>query len=415
MNNEINNAYNVLTRIYNGEYLQQALMNYNVEPLATKIVYGVLDNDVRLDYYVSCLTSAKPDRKTALVVKIGIYLIDYIDSMPNYAAVSECVDLVESIGKKQLKPFVNATLKRYISRKIELPTNKYERMSVEYSKPLWLVKAYCKQYGEDTAINLMTSKSTTYEHARANTRKITTMELEEVLKSRKMDFAKSDLGFFIRNDRAARDLFDLGLITYQSLSSMWAVKALSLKSGDNALDLCAAPGGKAVYISELAKSGSVIAADLHPHRVELIKSYAARLGANNLETAINDALVLNQDWFVKFDCVLCDVPCSGLGVVNKKPDILLNKSMADIEELSVIQYNIINNAIEYLKVGGALVYSTCTTLREENYNVIGKTLKLRDDVRLDTMDIPYANEGWAQIMPSGTTDGFFIARLIKIK
>lgn len=419
MNKVITESYNALYAIYSGKsYLSQALnsVDREVMPEVTKIIYGVLENNIRYDYYISKLVTEKPNNKLIIVIKLAMYALEYMDSIPDYAVINECVELTAEIGKKQLKGFVNATLKQYLSNKPELPKNRYERISVESSMPLWLVKLYCKQYGEDTAIQLMTAKLDEREHIRANLRKLTHNDLRRLLDERGIEFSESldGLGFYVRNSRNVRDLFDLGLITMQSLSSMLVVKALSLKANSTVLDMCAAPGGKAIYMSETADNLDIIANELHPHRAELIRLYVERMDARGITVTVGDASQLNLKYIGKFDYVLCDVPCSGMGVIGKKPDILLNKTFEDILKLNELQYTLLNNAIEYLKPNGVVVYSTCTTLREENYNVVGRTLKERSDVALEVMDIPFENNGSVQLLPTDGMDGFFIAKLRKI-
>lgn len=418
MNRALIAAYDALYNIYiGGEYVQQALnrINADVLPSVTKMVYGVLENDVRLSYYVSTTFNKKPDNKTLIVLKLGMFIIDNMDSIPDYAAINECVELIERAGKKQLKGFVNAALKQYSVNGVQEPRNKFERISVEYSVPLWLVKAYCKQYGEETARVIMQRDGNECEHVRANERKITRHELGEILKQRNIEFKETQYGYYVRNSRTLRDLFDLGMITFQSLSSILVVLALGVTGKSKVLDLCSAPGGKAVLINETAPQSHITACELHEHRIELIKSYINRMSADNITVMQNDATVVNENFTEQYDYILCDVPCSGLGVAFKKPDIYLRKTMENVQELAEMQYRILNNAIEYAVNGGVIVYSTCTTLREENYNVIGRTLKARSDVVLEKMDIPFDNDGSIQLLPNGETDGFFIARLRKIK
>lgn len=419
MNKVITESYNALYAIYSGKtYLSQALnsVDREVMPEVTKIIYGVLENNVKYEYYISKLVTENPNNKLKIVIKLAMYVLECMDSIPDYAVINECVELTAEIGKKQLKGFVNATLKQFLTNKPSLPNNRHERISVEYSMPLWLVKSYCKQYGEETAIQLMTAKLDEREHIRANSRKLTHKDLARLLDDRGIEYSESldGLGYFVRNSRNVRDLFDLGLITVQSLSSMIVVKALSLEANSTVFDMCSSPGGKAIYMAETADNLDIIANELHPHRAELIKSYVERMDAKGITVTVSDASQLNAEYIGKFDFVLCDVPCSGMGVIGKKPDILLNKTFDDILKLSELQYTLLNNAIEYLKPNGVVVYSTCTTLREENYNVVGRTLKERDDVTLEAMKIPFENNGSVQLLPTDGMDGFFIARLRKI-
>jgi 16S rRNA (cytosine967-C5)-methyltransferase len=186
---------------------------------------------------------------------------------------------------------------------------------------------------------------------------------------------------------------------------MLAVQAMGIREGDNVLDACAAPGGKSVYISELT-SATVLASDIHPHRVELIKKYALRMGADNVKAEVRDAAIFDPTLQETFDYILADVPCSGLGVIGKKPDILINYDKRDIANLSITQYNILCNVSRYVKRGGIILYSTCTTLYEENEGVIERFYRENNGYE------PAGEEKYINFLPdSKGRDGFFIARI----
>lgn len=420
MNKDFRLAFDVLDKVFReGAYgnilLGEVLDKADNRGLLTKLVYGVVENDITLSYYISKLVTTKPQKKLLTILKLGVYMLKYMDSIPNHAVVYEMVDLCAYANKKAQAGFVNATLKKCIDYDFVLPSDPKERLSVEYSIPLWLVKAYYKQYGEQVANQIIKTKPSTLEHIRNNARKISLDELKAVLACKGVEYEQSSVGgLFVKNCKEVSDLFEQGMLTYQAVASILVGKACAVKNGDKVLDLCSAPGGKAVYISELANNLSITACDLYPHRVESIRDYAKRMNVKNIQAMVNDGLVKNQDFVQKFDVVLADVPCSGLGVAGKKGDIYLNKSMEDVTALSEIQYQILNNAIDYAKSGGVIVYSTCTLLREENYNIIGKTLKYRQDVTLEKMNIGIENKGFIQLLPDGKgMDGFFIARLRK--
>ena len=200
------------------------------------------------------------------------------------------------------------------------------------------------------------------------------------------------------------DLNSAGKVTIQSKTSMLTCEELHPDNGDQILDLCAAPGGKSVYMAELA-SCAVTACDIHPHRVELIESYKRRLGVENVKTLVHDATKENKAFIDKFDKVLCDVPCSGIGVANKKPDIYLNMTNESIKDLPNIQYKILNTAKLYVKKGGVLVYSTCTTLPQENKDIIDKFLKENNDFEIVSQkQYLQDNEG---------IDGFYVAKMVR--
>ena len=419
MNKEFRLAYDVLDKVYKDNAYSNIMLNEVLymadnKALLTKIVYGVLEKNITLDYYIAKLTKNMPQRKIKTILKIGLYVLMFMDNIPDYACVNDVVDLCTHANKEVNKGFVNAVLKSALTTKVDLPNDKLECISIETSTPLWLVKAYFKQYGETTAKEILFAEKTTYEHIRANKRMVSDEELVAYLLRKNIDNTPSGYGgYYVTNSPFVRKLFDDGVITYQSPSSMLACKAMGVVNNSKVLDMCSAPGGKAVYLSELAKNVSVMACDLYPQRVEKILEYAKRMKALGITARQMDATVHDDSMVEKFDFVLCDVPCSGLGVAHKKPDIYLNKTYEGVCQLAEIQERILNNGIDYAKSGGVIIYSTCTTLREENYNVIGKTLKLRKDVVLEEMKIDKDNKGFIQLLPDKGVDGFFIARLRK--
>lgn len=328
----------------------------------TKVFYGVIEKDVYLNYALSSLVKQSPQPKVALVMKIGLYQLYFTDQAP-YAVVSASVDLVKSIGKKEVAGFVNATLKNY--KKVLFPkqTDKINYLSVFGGVPVWLAKKLSGEYGFDQALEMLRCKLTDKTHVRNNPEVIS----KEELKTKYGLTDESEYGFFVGAEQLKKMAPDE--YTVQSLSSMKAVKAyLGDLSRGSVLDVCAAPGGKSVYI---AQSGNftVTACDIHEHRVELIKKYAARMKVNIL-TVLNDAEKDNKKWHDMFDVVVCDVPCSGIGVIRSKPDVLLNRKESDIPVLAKSQKKILEVSAEYVKPGGRLCYSTCTVLKEENEKVV---------------------------------------------
>lgn len=418
MNKDFRLAFDVLDKVYKDNAYGNIMLNEvaymaNNKALLTKLVYGVLEKNITLEYYISKLVKTKPQRKIQTILKLGLYILKFLDGIPDYACVNDVVDLCSYANKETNKGFVNAVLKSALTTEIEMPTDKFEAISIQKSVPLWLVKAYFKQYGEVVAMEILNATSWTYEHIRANKRMISNEELIAYFIRKNIDYKPSEYGgFYVVNSPVIRKLFDDGVITFQSPSSMLVCKAMAVSAGAKVLDLCSSPGGKAIYLTELAKNVKVTACDLYPQRVAKINEYATRMKAIDITAKQMDATVRDESLVGKFDYVLCDVPCSGLGVAHKKPDIYLNKSFDGVLELAKIQEQILNNGIDYCKDGGVIIYSTCTTLREENYNIIGKTLKTRN-VILETMDIDIENQGFVQLLPNKGIDGFFIARLRK--
>lgn len=403
-------AYDILAKIYKEDAFSSIELNKRIsgasnQAIVTRLVYGVLQKDTELEYYLSEFTQKRPNKSVAVLLKEAMYCLLYMDSFPDYAVVDESVDLCEKIGKRQLKGFVNGVLKSFISagKRAELPKDKDERLSVTASVPLWLVRAYIRQYGFDKTQEFLSVDEFTKEHIRNNSRFWTLAQLQSALDEHGIAYIESSAGgLFVDNCAYVKELSAQGKITYQSMTSMLAVQSLEVKNGEKMLDLCAAPGGKSVYASELADI-EITACDIHEHRLELIKAYVSRMKAKGIKTVLNDATEYNDGFYSAFDKVLCDVPCSGLGVAGKKPDIYLRSSMQKVMELSEVQYKILSNAARYVKSGGRLVYSTCTTLREENYNVVGKFVKENPEWQV------LRHENY---LPDGKgCDGFFIAVL----
>ena len=409
---ELKIAYDTLLNIYQNEAyasleLSKQIKDINNKALVTKLVYGVLEHDIELDYYISKLCQKKPKNVIILVLKLGMYVIKYMDSIPDYAAVSNTVDLTKEIGKKEVSGFVNAVLKKFATTEIELPKDEIKSISIKYSVPEFIVREYIASFGKAKTLDILERTEFEYEHFRVNNTKTS---MEDVIK----DLIQNNIyyildedntdAFFAKNEKFMQDLYAAGKVTIQSKTSMFTARIVKAGNDENILDLCAAPGGKSVYMSQLSNC-RITACDIHPHRLDLIKSYINRMGAKNIDVVLNDATILNESFIGKYDRVLCDVPCSGLGVAHKKPDIYLGMTKDSIKDLPNIQYKILDNASKYLKDNGVqtIVYSTCTTLKQENRNVIDRFLKVHKDFNL-IEDM--------QILPDGSgQDGFYIAVL----
>ena len=402
-------AYDILSSVYLDKAyasleLSKQIDKANKKEFVVSLVYGVIERDIELDYYIAKLCSKKPKNALIILLKLGMYQIKYMNSIPTYAAVSNTVDLCKEIKKQELTGFVNATLKNFANNKIELPKDKFERMSIEYSAPKFIVKEYVEEYGMDSAKAMLSKSNFNLENFRV-THKYSIEELITLLKENKIEYIDSLPNcVFAKNDKIMHDLYSAGKVTIQSKTSILTAEIVDPKDGDKVLDLCAAPGGKSIYMAELAKC-EVTACDIHPHRVELIESYKRRVGVENVKTCVLDATKENKEFIDKFDKVLCDVPCSGLGVAKKKPDIYLNMTKESIKDLPNIQYKILNNAKLYVKKGGNLVYSTCTTLPQENKDVIAKFLSENSN-----FEKVYEKQ-FLQV--DETLDGFYICQMVR--
>lgn len=426
MRKHIDSAYKILSKVYqDGTYSNMAFLGERVSDMSTRLVYGTLEENVKIDYILSQLIEKKPQKSVLTLLKIGTYALLNLSDVPKFAIVSECVEVAKSNGKGGASGFINAVLKKVADGKYSLPKESDENyLSVTYSKPQWFCDKLEKQYGKDIARSILSAKSTTLEHIRINSRMATESDVEFLLKKNKTDFKKSDVGgYIVKANDAVRHMFDKGLVTFQSPSSILAVKALGVTDGAQILDICSAPGGKAVYMSELCPHGKVIACDLYPHRVTLIQKYKNRMHTPNVKAVQADACVLNEEWKDAFDFVLCDAPCSCLGTFKKHPDVFLNKDESCISELATTQRQILENAAKYLKVGGAMVYSTCTLFEEENENVVHDFLEKNVDFVLEHISglekidggKYLDNKGMIQILPHDEYDGFFIAKIRRVK
>ncbi|MDE7279732.1 MAG: 16S rRNA (cytosine(967)-C(5))-methyltransferase RsmB, partial [Oscillospiraceae bacterium] len=369
--------------------------------------------------------SSKPlhklDASVLNILKIGLYQLLYMDSVTDSAAVNESVILAKQCGKASAAGFVNAVLRNFIrdGKKINFPDDKIERIGIEFSCGLDLVKKFCGDYSFEQAEDLL--KASVIPHKtflRVNTLKATAANL--ISEFEKMGISVKacsvtkgclEANGFGGVERC--ELFQKGFFHVQDLSSQLCCKVLNPRSGDTVIDLCAAPGGKSFTITEMmGGKGRVIACDIHSNRVNLIKNGAERLGLS-IEAVKNDAKVFNG-CFPKADKVLCDVPCSGFGVIRSKPELKYT-DLKSISRLPEVQYEILCTASEYLKSGGELVYSTCTLNRDENDSVIDLFLdKHRNFSAVDIME-EYGNSGYkTTIFPKDFgCEGFFISKIRK--
>lgn len=385
------------------DILAGANMDARDNALATTIAMGVMKNALYLDNIIANLSSVKLKKLSVWIhniLRIGIYSLKFLDRIPVSATVNECVRLSRRYGHHASAGFVNAVLRSSVSSGDFLPEDKGSTryISIKYSLPEWLVEKWQKEgYGEEffAAINLQPPVT-----VRLNTLKCTSLP-ESFMKIPSLPHGYNYIeGGSVENT----PLFKEGAIAVQDGASQMAVAALRVKKGMRVLDLCSAPGGKTAYIAQLMEnSGEVVSCDIHEHKLELIKSNLNRLGITNTTVMLNDATLLREDFKDSFDRVLADVPCSGLGVLRRKPDIKWTKSEFANEELVKIQRKIFENAALYVKKGGILVYSTCTVNRNENEDALYSFLSAHPEFILIEK---------RQLLPhTDNTDGFFYAAL----
>ena len=402
--------------------------------LATEIVYGVIENKYYLDYIIDKLSKIKTQKLSTYVkilLRMGIYQIAFLNSISDYAAVNETVNLVKKYDKRS-SGFVNAILRNIIRNKEELLNVDIENddimyLSTKYSYSPWMIKNFINSFGKDFTEDLIEANNEKPSiYLRTNTLKITRDELIEKLKENGLKAYKVsmvDEAIKVENlkDIENNDLFKEGLFTIQDISSMIASKVLNPKEDSMALDVCSAPGGKTTHIATLMKNtGKVISRDVFEHKLKLINNTVNRLGLTNVEVQNFDASILDENSIDKFDYVLADVPCSGLGIIRRKPEIKY-KLKKEIKDLPIIQRKILDNASKYVKVGGNLLYSTCTILDSENIEVINSFLNENNNfelVPIDEVNVDLDNQekGYLKIYPNiHGMDGFFISKLKRVR
>lgn len=361
--------------------------------LVTELIYGVTKNRFALDHIIMQFSRIKLKKMTPWIkniLRMGIYQMYFMDKIPHSAACNECVKLSKKYAHTASSGFVNGVL-RSVSRNINtisFPSkeNPYEYLSVKYSYPLWLTKKLVEQYGFDKSEDFMKESNKSHPvNLRVNNLLTTRDELISILSDEGISACSSSLNpncltveGKINIDQSPS--YKKGLYSLQNISSFNAVCELAPISGDFVMDICAAPGGKSCATAELMKNiGTVLSFDIYEHKIELIKKSAARLGINIISVAKNNGCELLTEYTEKADKVILDAPCSGIGVIHKKPDIKWTRQESDIAELSLIQTQLINTACSYVKHGGILMYCTCTILKEENEDIISKFLKTHND------------------------------------
>lgn len=412
MNSYIEPSYKILTKIFKeNSYSSLAINQGELNNAITKIVYGVLEKNIELEYIINQLCTKKPQKSIEIIFKIAIYCILYMNAIPNFAIVNETVDFTKKIGKKGVSGFVNAVLKKVANSDFELPkegdSNYFE---IHYAKPQWFVDLLIKNFGKEKMIEILAKPFFQYVHIRPNTNKLDYSDLKNLLSEDKNLIRESNIGGFVcKNTEKIKKVFKKGQITYQSPSSMVAVEAMGVFDGASVLDLCSAPGGKSVFIAEKNPNSKIVACDIHPHRIELVKSYAKRMDTPNIETKLTNAINFDKEFEEKFDFVLVDAPCSCLGTFRKHQDVFLQHNMNSVFELAKIQKKILENAKKYVKKGGVLLFSTCTLTKEENDQNTEFVLNDSNFV-LEEMKIPYKNNGTLQILPKAEWDGFYLAK-----
>ncbi len=360
------------------KFLSDTELSSADKSLVTAIFYGVLDRTITLDYVLSKHIKS-PLKKVAPFalenLRIALYQIMFMNKIPDSAAVNEAVKIIKNSKFKHLSGFVNGVLRNILRDDIVLPNgNDIKSLGIRYSCPDWIIESFVNDYGIDNTIALLDSSlESPPVMLRVNTLKTTKNELCEILFNEGVSTRQATLENAVEVvggiDVTSSVAYKNGLFHVQDIASQTVVSKLSPNKNERVLDVCAAPGGKTFTMAQyMENSGQIIACDLYEKRVDLIKKGAKRLSLNNILAIKQDATVKN-DSFGQFDAILCDVLCSGLGVIRRKPEIKY-KDLSDYSDITDIQIKILEVASNYLKPNGRILYSTCTLRRCENEDII---------------------------------------------
>lgn len=381
-------------------------------------VKGTIRNTILLDYYIDMLAKngvKKIKNRTLVIIRLGIYSIMEMDSIPDRVAVSETVALAKKVGRGS-EGFVNAILRSFLRKRneLELPddSDRIRYLSTKYSYNEKLAAMFIEQYGHEEGVRLMEAMNRAPELSlRCNSLKTDRDDVIAMLAQNGITATAAEgtrCGLIVHSGSPVSDrLFDEGIYSVQGISSISAVECLSPERGSRVLDMCAAPGGKSAAIAEMMDDdGTVVSCDIYEHRLRLIEENRKRLGIGSIETELLDGTVRNDDFTDSFDYVLADVPCSGLGVIGSKPEIKIKADPDGFEGLYDIQKRILQNAFTYTKPGGYFMYSTCTLNRHENDEIIDDFLQshLFVDAEIVEKDL---------ILPYNNHTGFFYCKMRK--
>ena len=438
-------ALKTLYRINNeGAYSNIALdeeINKNAQKLNAKdigliseIVYGVITWKLTIDEIIKKYSKIRLKKISPWILdilRLSIYQIVFLNKIPKSAAVNEGVNLAKRYGHRSSSGFTNAILRKVEKQDYEDFKNikdDKERLSKQYSMPLWIIDELADEGLEIEKIEKICSSSNIRPKVsiRVNTLKTNKEELKQILEKENIKTTDGILEDFLILDKAKNieksESFKNGLFTVQDEAAGLTALILNPKKGEKILDACSSPGGKTTYIAQLVENdGQIVAFDIHEHRTKLVEQTTKRLGINIIETKVQDASKFDEKYENKFDKILLDVPCLGIGVLRRKPDIKWQKKKEDVKEISEIQYKILECCSKYLKSNGELVYSTCSILKEENENLVKRFLKNNKEFELEKIKILDKNffknylkdEQFLQVYQNENTDGFFICKLSK--
>lgn len=420
MDNNRKTAYQTLLDVESKKAYSNIALNHKIAvnkpgspAFVRELVYGVLERKLTLDHYIDQLLKEGIDSlriQELTILRMGIYQLGYMDKVPEYAAISESVDLAKKYCKGKAG-LINGVLREYQNKKIylTLPTrdeDEIKYLSVKYSYAPWIIELWLKYYSVSFVEKLLDAGNETPPlTVRANWLKIRKEDLKKVLRERGFEAEDGKIcqnALYVKGSKILdSDLYSYGLFTPQDEASMLVSEKIGVRQGDVVMDVCAAPGGKTTAIAErMNNTGKIIASDIYRRKLDIVDKEAARLGITNIETRSWDATRVDSTMNKKADKVLVDAPCSGLGVIRRKPEIKYKEYSKEMKLLPDKQLAILSSSSSYVKPGGTLVYSTCTINPEENEKVVDIFLRKHKDFEKveRTLLLPNVNG----------TDGFFI-------
>ena len=415
------------------KHFKDVKMSNQDRGLATEIIYGVIENKYYIDYMIDKLSKVKTNKMEIYVktlLRMGIYQIMFLNSISDYAAVNETVNLAKKKNSK-VSGFINGILRNVIRQKEEIGKVKtkddVDYLAIKYSYDKWMIRNWMIHFGKEFTEELLEANNERPNiYLRTNTLKITRDELikkleKQNIKAEKVNVVEEAIKVEHLKDIENNNLYKEGLFTVQDVSSMLVGKVMNPKENLLVLDVCSAPGGKTTHMATLMNNtGQVVSRDIYDHKLKLIKAASKRLGLTNVDVEEFDGMKLDRESIGKFDYVLADVPCSGLGIIRRKPEIKY-KEKEEFRQLPPIQKKILENASKYVKVGGTLIYSTCTIQDSENIDVVNEFLQKNKNFELVpikevNVDLENQEKGYMKIYPNvHNMDGFFISKLIRVR
>ena len=387
--------------------LAKSACNGRDKALATSIAYGTIQHIRFIDYQLmdaSVRTIDTLSPKVLNILRLTVYQLRFLDRIPMSAAVNEAVKLTKKYAYSGAS-FVNGVLRRVLRTGWLLPEEEKDRLAIQYSYPDWLVELWLSMFGHDECEKLLEAGNARPPlSVRVNQLKVFPEEVACLCKAHETA-VEEGLHIDEPSNIADTDMFRSGWITVQDVGAQMASLKLAPKPGECVLDVCAAPGGKTTHMAELMDNrGKIVAWDMHAHKIKLIEENAKRLGISIIEAAMHDSRILDSAHCMQYDKVMVDAPCSGLGIIRKKPDIKWKRKPEDIDALCASQAQILDVSAQYVKKGGMLLYCTCTINSRENEEIVNAFLKNHTEFSLA--------EPYTQLLPHmDNTDGFFFAKL----